>query len=94
MAKAFGAEFILHLGDFDYDGTHPWRHGGRGHHGATRTLRPLTHPSARVYVGADEPDTFFPSIWNIMGRDYPYFAAIGNNDEDAWDGNGYAPSLP
>jgi hypothetical protein len=24
-----------------------------------------------------------------MGRDYPYFAAIGNNDEDAWDGNGY-----
>ena len=111
MAKDFGADFILHLGDFDYDGAAasrvardgtaardpghltavPGRHTAFPRLGGAALVAPPSPNRAGercAYNPADEPETFMPGIWEVLGDDYPYFAAIGNNDEAAWSGSG------
>jgi len=40
------------------------------------------------------PDAWEKQIDDILGADFPYFASIGNHDEDAWGGsNGYQSKI-
>lgn len=48
-----GADFLIVLGDFDYD---------------------------------DDPDLWAAEMEEVLGPDYPVFAAAGNHDVEAWDG--------
>jgi hypothetical protein len=36
----------------------------------------------------DDPDSWDQLITDVLGRDFPYFASVGNHDESAWYGDG------
>eukprot|EP00735_Rhodelphis_limneticus_P004893 TRINITY_DN1654_c0_g1::TRINITY_DN1654_c0_g1_i2::g.17686::m.17686 TRINITY_DN1654_c0_g1::TRINITY_DN1654_c0_g1_i2::g.17686 ORF type:complete len:553 (+),score=203.65,Metallophos/PF00149.23/0.00074 TRINITY_DN1654_c0_g1_i2:35-1660(+) len=65
MVKNWGAEFIVHMGDFDYK---------------------------------SDPSAWMEQLNDILGPDYPYFAAIGNHDIMRWGdriirGDGYSSMI-
>ncbi len=42
----------------------------------------------------DDPNAWDQLITDVLGSDFPYFASIGNHDDDAWSGpNGYQAKL-
>jgi len=42
----------------------------------------------------DDPASFENAINAVLGANFPYFATIGNHDEDEWEGNnGYQASF-
>ena len=36
----------------------------------------------------DDPDTWDQLITDVLGRDFPYFASVGNHDDSDWNGDG------
>ena len=36
----------------------------------------------------DDPDSWDQLITEVLGRDFPYFASVGNHDESVWSGDG------